>query len=78
MVKTERVHATEGPNCVFYLWYGNARMWDFALGWIPKYPKSGAKEDLRTRRLARSSCGDPSLVETLIKMKGYERCADEN
>ncbi len=36
---------SKGPDALFYLWYGNGRMWDFFLGWVPGYPGSGAREE---------------------------------
>jgi hypothetical protein len=74
----EKPDAAKGPDALFYFWYANARTWDCMLGWVPGYGEgSGAKQDLRVRRLYKAGKGDPSVVQSLIKMKGYEQCPNE-
>jgi hypothetical protein len=74
---SEKPDAAKGPDALFYLWYGNARMWDCAIGWLPRYPKGMAKDELRKRRLAKASRKDPSVVQSLLNHKEcYEMMGD--
>jgi hypothetical protein len=71
--------STKAPAIVFYTWYTNACVWDTTLGWIPGYPTSGRRDELRIRRLAKQNKDCPSLVQKLLSSKtgGYEMC-DQN
>jgi len=62
----EKPDYAKGPDALFYLWYGNARIWDCTVGWMPGYPKGVAKDELRKRRLFKTSRKDPSVVRSLI------------